>query len=688
MAHNFLFELGTEELPSKAVLQLSQALAELLGNALTEAGITYTKMQSFASPRRLAVLLSGLPSRQQDVLISRRGPAKAQAYDAEGKPSKALLGFAQSLGVSLDALGMLRTDKGDWVHYEANRPGEEVRTLLPALIEKALAKLPIAKAMRWANHDFSFARPVHWVVMLWDTEIVPAQLFGINAGRATYGHRYHHPEAIFLAAADEYETVLEQAMVIADFSKRRRQIRAQIDAAATSLAAIPIVPDALLDEVCSIVEYPVAYAVDFDRTFLEVPAEALIASMQAHQKCFALTDKNGVLLPHFITIANIQSSKPASVVSGNAKVMRARLSDAAFFFHQDKAIPLASYVPKLDKVVFQEKLGSIGDKIRRQQRMLEAWISRFNLNAEEAKRALLLSKCDLLSGMVGEFPELQGTMGQYYATLQGENIAVAKAIYEQYLPRFSGDILPESSLGMALSLADRLDTLFGIFAIGERPSGVKDPFKLRRHALAVLRILTGLSGGVRLQELLADVAKAYQDLGLAAETSLAVQAFVLERMHGFYQAEGLDPTLLPALLARQNDDFYDLRMRMDAFAKFAYTHQDWASYHNNTKRIANFKAHWEPLAEGGYCLSRTMLTEPAELALFDAFNGVLIGQDYDAALQACAEQLPCIEQFFADTMVMAEDSTVRNARLLLLAMVYQRLTAVAELEVLHGERQH
>lgn len=683
MSHDFLFELGSEELPSKAVLQLSEAMQDLLTAALKEAGISYRQIRAFATPRRLAVLVEGLPERQPDVLISRRGPAKAQAYDTEGKPSKALLGFAQSLGVSLDALSILRTEKGDWLHYEANKPGEQLQTLMPSLMEKVLAKLPIAKAMRWANHDFSFARPVHWVVMLWDKDIIPARFFGVETGRTTYGHRFHHPEAIVLSAPNEYEAKLEQAMVIADFRKRREGIGSQIHTTAASFGARAVVPDALLDEVCSIVEYPVAYAVDFDKIFLEVPAEALIASMQSHQKCFALTDKDSRLMPHFITIANIKSTKPESVVSGNAKVMRARLSDAAFFYHQDKVVPLSSYIPKLDKVVFQEKLGSIGDKTRRLQTVLGCWINRFGLNAEQAERALALSKCDLLSGMVGEFPELQGTMGQYYAALQGEDAEVSSALYEQYLPRFSGDALPQSPLGLALSLADRLDTLFGIFAIGERPTGVKDPFKLRRHALAVLRMLTELSGGLRLQDMLADTAASYQGLGFHANIVQELEAFILERMQAFYQAQGFDTTLLPAILARENADFNDVRARMMAFSQFAYTHANWAAYHNSTKRIANFKTHWQSLDK---TLERSMLNEPEELALFDAFRDMPDTKDYYSALETSAANISLIDQFFEKTMVMVDDAARRDARLLLLAMVYERLTSVAELELLHAER--
>lgn len=512
MVNDFIFELGCEELPSGSVWPLVDEFANQLLAALDKAQLSYGEVKRFATPRRLAVLIHDLQAEQKSQSMTRRGPAAVAAYDKDGKPTPALLGFAKSCGVELEKLTRIETDKGDWIVCEIQSSGKKTKDLIPELVSQTLASLPVPKPMRWGSGDDEFARPVHWAVMLYGDEVLHHHFLGIQTGRQSRGHRFHHPQSITISSPKNYATQMKEAFVLADFMLRKETIKEQVNQLAASVQATAIMPEDLLDEVTSIVEWPHALMANFEKEFLEVPAESLIASMQSHQKCFALKDKQGNLLPHFITVANIDSSNPQQVILGNERVMRARLSDAAFFFKQDKKNPLSQHIAATKNVVFQIKLGSLHDKAERVKALMTYLSKSLSLSVQQAQRAAELSKCDLLTGMVGEFPELQGLMGSYYALHDGEEQSVADALNEQYMPRFAADNLPASDLGLALSLADRMDTLVGIFAIGQKPSGVKDPFKLRRHALAVVRLLISTPARLNLSTL---IEKAISNYGSA-----------------------------------------------------------------------------------------------------------------------------------------------------------------------------
>ncbi|MFC3909882.1 glycine--tRNA ligase subunit beta [Legionella dresdenensis] len=684
MVNDFLFELGCEELPSGAVRPLADALTVNLTNALAKAQINYTEVKSFATPRRLTVLIKGLQTEQPSQRQLRRGPAKNAAYDADGNPTQALQGFARSCGVALDELTVVSTDKGEWLVYEAETSGAKTHDLLPDLLREAIRNLPIAKPMRWGDGDAEFARPVHWVVMLFGSEVIATEILGVKTDRLTYGHRFHAPQAIELANPDQYENSLYEAFVVADFDKRKQQIIKQINETAAKHEAEAVMPDDLLEEVTSIVEWPEALAAHFDSEFLDVPAEALIAAMQSHQKCFAL-QRSGKLLPVFITIANIRSANPEQVIAGNEKVMRARLSDAAFFFRQDKKAPLASQIKATGNVVFQVKLGTLLDKSNRIQRLMSILADKLNLDKQQAARAAELSKCDLMTGMVGEFPELQGLMGYYYANHDGEAKPVAIALNEQYLPRFAGDSLPETDLGLALSLADRLDTLAGIFAIGQKPSGVKDPFKLRRHALAVVRLLIGCKVELDLSQLIIAAVEGYGS-GFSAATVLSdLHPFIMERLLSYYQAQDVSQDFVQAVKARQPDWLYDFDNRLKALVHFVALPEAGA-LSAACKRVNNLLQNNKA---GQQAVREDLLTEQAEKDLFaklaateEAIKPLYNSGNYTAILTELASLRNAVDAFFDNVMVMVDNEAIKNNRLALLLRLKEALQGVADISVL------
>ncbi|MDP3561585.1 MAG: glycine--tRNA ligase subunit beta [Legionellaceae bacterium] len=690
-SHDFLFELGTEELPSGAVKLLSESLASNISAALSKGNIGYGKVRAFATPRRLAVLIHDVETTQASQSISRRGPAVNVSMDAEGKPLPALLGFAKSCGVGIDALTQITTDKGTWWAYEALQPGMQTRDLLLSLVNDSLAALPIAKPMRWGDGDAEFSRPVHWAVLLFGDEVLPGTILGVATGDLTYGHRFHHPQAVKIAVPCLYESSLKDAMVIADFSYRRQLISQQINQLATEHDMQAIVPESLLDEVTSIVEWPQAMLASFDSAFLAVPSEALIASMQSHQKCFALRDKNGQLCPHFITVTNIQSSDPMRVILGNEKVMRARLSDAAFFYHQDKKQPLNHHVPATEKVIFQVRLGSLADKTRRMACLMDYLAQPLELNREQAQRAAYLSKCDLLTGMVGEFPELQGLMGYYYAHYDGESMAVAEALNEQYMPKFAGDNLPASPLGTALSLADRLDTMVGLFGIGQKPTGVKDPFKLRRHALAIVRMLILMPVQVNISTLIEEMYRAYGDRlpDSAHALMLELKHFILERMQSYYQAKGIPLEFVYAVRARQDEWLFDADKRINALVMFVQM-PEAASLSAICKRVNNLLSQ---AVDGSSRKSKkvqvSLLTEPAEQALYEQMKLIekssephYVTGDYSFILSQLASLKQPLDAFFDQVMVLVDDEQIKQNRLCLLVRLQQLLQGVADIALL------
>ncbi|ASQ46762.1 glycine--tRNA ligase subunit beta [Legionella clemsonensis] len=687
MVNDFLFELGCEELPSGAVWPLTEALTANLLAALDKAQINYGITHSFATPRRLAIRITELQDEQPSQTVSRRGPAVAAAYDANGQPTPALLGFAKSCGVGVDALSVSKTDKGEWLVYESVTQGAKTRNLLPELITQALASLPIAKPMRWGDGDAEFARPVHWAVLLYGNEVIATTILGVQTARVTYGHRFHHPQAIEIPAPSHYESLLQEAYVIADFASRRKEIVKQVEQLAERHNANAIMPENLLDEVTSIVEWPQALLANFEKEFLSVPSEALIASMQSHQKCFALRDKSGQLLPHFITVANITSLEPKQVVSGNEKVMRARLSDAAFFFHQDKKEPLSQRISTTEKVVFQAKLGSLRDKTKRIEKLMISLTPSLALDKQQAIRAAQLSKCDLMTGMVGEFPELQGLMGYYYACHDGEAKEVAIALNEQYMPRFAADELPSTPLGLAMSLADRLDSLVGIFAIGQKPSGVKDPFKLRRHALAIARLLISTPARLDLSALITETIHSYTNtLSINEDLIEEVQSFILERMQSYYHSQNISIDLFHAVRARQENWLYDFNKRILALSAFVLL-PEATVLSAACKRVNNLLQQAGQL--NAAVIDENLLEEGAEKSLFahlcameKTVEPLYAAADYQTILTQLASLREPVDAFFEHVMVMVDDETIRKNRLQLLTRLQALLQGVADISLL------
>ncbi|WP_028387959.1 glycine--tRNA ligase subunit beta [Legionella fairfieldensis] len=692
MASDFLFELGCEELPSGAVQPLAHALTTHLLAALDKAQIGYGKWRSFATPRRLAILISDLQEEQPAQVVSRRGPAMAAAYDAQGQPTPALLGFVKSCGVTIEALTTSKTDKGEWLIHETVTKGTKTSDLLPTMITQALTALPIVKPMRWGSGDTEFVRPVHWVVMLLNNQVIDCEILGVRAGRFTYGHRFHHPQSIEILHTSKYESLLRNAFVIADFTTRRTLVIEQVEQLASQHAAQAIMPDALIDEVTAIVEWPQALLAGFEPDFLTVPAEALIASMQNHQKCFALQNDEKALLPYFITVANIASREPKQVIAGNEKVMRARLSDAAFFFHQDKKQPLSHHLAATEKVIFQAQLGSLQDKAKRLQLIMRFLAKVLSLDVQQANRAAELSKCDLMTGMVGEFPELQGLMGYYYARHDGEGEEVALALNEQYMPRFSGDKLPDSRIGFALSLADRLDTLVGIFSIGQKPSGVKDPFKLRRHALAVVRLLLSVPTPLKLTQLIEETQRAYGALlphQSKAEVAKELSLFILERLQSYYQGQqSFSGDLILAVRARQEDWLYDFDKRIHALAIFINL-PEAAALSAACKRVNNLlqqTAYFGTMIED---VNESLLEDGAEKALFVHLQAIeqvvqplYINEEYVNILNQLASLREPIDAFFEQVMVMVDDPVIKMNRLSLLTRLQSLLQGVADISLL------
>ncbi len=689
MFNDLLFELGTEELPSGAVKLLSDALADNMVRALAKANLSHGEVHRFATPRRLAVLIHDVQAMQASQTVIRRGPASASAIDDQGQPTQALMGFAKSCGVTIAELTTTKTDKGEWWLYESIQAGANTADLLPCMITESIAGLPIPKPMRWGTGDTEFARPVHWAVLLFGDNVVPAQVLGVNTDRNSCGHRYHHPQAVTITSPRQYESSLNEAFVMADFELRRQKIIEQVQQLTLNQDKHAIMPEALVDEVTSIVEWPNALLVNFEPVFLDVPPEALIAAMQSHQKCFAVRDGQNRLLPQFITIANIASTNSKQVIAGNESVMRARLSDAAFFFHQDQKQALGDYQAATANVVFQQQLGSLADKAMRMQSFLDHFAGWLTIDHAQAQRAAELSKCDLMTGMVSEFPELQGLMGYYYALIDGESPDVAQALNEQYMPRFAADSLPQSSLGCAMSLADRLDTLVGAFVIGQKPTGAKDPFKLRRHALAVARLLIETPAQLNLSTLLDQVRHIYGDSLPAKDSQILTElrAFILERMQSFYQSQGIASDLVNAVRARQDDWLFDLDKRVKALLDFIHL-PEAQSLSAACKRVNNLLQHASLQGEI-QSINVALLNEPAEQALFAKIQAVensvaprYSSGDYGYILAQLASLREPVDAFFEGVMVMVDDINLRDNRLHLLARLQHLLQGVADISLL------
>jgi glycyl-tRNA synthetase beta chain len=714
---DFLLEIGTEELPPKALLGLQLALTAALAAGLDKASLAHGELAGFATPRRLAVRVPRLAAQQPEQHIRRRGPPLAAAFDATGKPTRAALAFAESCGTSVEALERLDEGKGTFLYFVGTRAGASAVALLPELVRAAIESLPIPRPMHWGEGQALFVRPVHWLILLYGTEVVPATLLETPSGNHTRGHRFHAPRPLRVASPAAYErTLLERGRVIADFAARRTRIRADVEALAAGLSGRALLGDALLDEVTALTEWPVALAGRFEERFLALPREVLISTLETHQRYFPVEGAGGRLLPCFIAVANIESRDPARVRAGNERVVRPRLADAAFFWEQDRRAPLAARTDALDAVTFQARLGSLGDKTRRVRALAAEIAAASGTEGAGAVRAAELCKCDLLTAMVGEFPDLQGIMGEYYARADGESAEVAAAIREHYLPRSAGDALPATGAGVAVAIADKLDTLAGIFAIGEKPSGTKDPFGLRRAALGVQRILIEKRLDLdlprclarALEQVRADIARLQPPKAGAAPTLAAaapadgtaaeIYDFLMERLRAYYlEKAGTAPApgrpavtgeMFDAVLAARPASPLDFDARLKALSTFLEL-PEAASLTAANKRIANIlrKAPGTPPAE----VDVGRLRESAEVRLFDAMRALrsavaeaTVRREYTGALGHLAQLRPAVDAFFDQVMVMAEDPRLRENRLSLLAQLRGLFAGIADLSRLPG----
>ncbi|MGC3874107.1 glycine--tRNA ligase subunit beta [Halomonas sp. GXIMD04776] len=686
MAFNtLLVELGVEELPPGAIDALSDAFAAGIAEGLREAGVDFADVHAYATPRRLAVQIRELADKQPDREIERRGPALNAAFK-DGEPTKAAIGFARSCGVDVEQLIHLETDKGTWLGYRFTQSGETIDALLPDIIARAVDNLPVPKYMRWGASRTEFSRPVHWLVVLYGSDVVDACVLNLNAGRDTRGHRFHAPEPIALAHGEDYLNALEDAYVLADRQQRRERIRQQVLIQAESQKATAVIDEALLTEVSGLVEWPVALTGGFDARFLDIPAECLISSMKANQKYFHLLDDSGNLLPAFITIANIDSRDPRQVIEGNEKVIRPRLADAAFFYEVDLKRSLASRRENLTSVVFQQQLGTLADKANRTDALARHIAERIGGNSDHAGRAAQLAKCDLVTEMVLEFPELQGIMGHYYARHDGEPKDVAQALQEQYLPRFAGDLIPQTSTGQALALADRLDTLVGIFGIGQRPSGTKDPFALRRAAIGVLNIMIKAELDLDLRELLEQAAAQHPALPHSQGLVPEVLDYMLDRFRAWTQEEGIAVEVYLAVRARPITRPLDFARRIRAVHAFSQ-HEEADALAGINKRVSNILAKRD--SEKSASVDPVLLQENAEKSLHEALKdkraqvAPLFAQArYNEALDALATLRDPVDTFFDQVMVMADDEAVRSNRLALLTDLHSLFLEVADISEL------
>jgi glycyl-tRNA synthetase beta chain len=686
-APDLLFEIRTEELPPRTLPALSQALTEGIARGIDAANVPHGRIHGFATPRRLAVLIEKLAQHQPDRQVERRGPPLANSFDAEGKPAAAAVAFAKSCGVAVAELTTLTTDKGAWLQFRGLERGAATATLLGAILQQAILALPIARRMRWGAHSAEFVRPVHGVVLLHGETVVPVEILGLPADRITMGHRFHSPKPLTLKNAKSYESRLRRARVVADFSKRRALIRAGVDAAAAAVApgARALIDDALLDEVTALVEWPVPVTGQFEQRFLTLPREVVIATVQDHQRYFAVQQPDGTLSRWFVTVSNIESRDPAQVREGNERVVRPRLSDAAFFWEQDLKISLSEHAAALAGMTFQAKLGTYADKTARIEKLAELIGRRIGAGAEVG-RAAALCKADLMTAMVGEFPELQGTMGRYYAEAQGLPADLALALEEHYRPRYAGDFIPSTRAGQAVALADKIDTLVGIFAIEQRPTGAKDPFGLRRAALGVLRILLEARLDLDLVEIL-NAAAAAQPVRRAAVVG-EVYDFIAERLRGMLlEQPDTTPEMLDAVLAIHPASPLDVVARLTALKQFLLL-PDASVLAGINKRIANILKKTQ--VNSG-TVDLTALTEGAERGLHQALVGLqgpvreaTQQRRYAESLQALVALRAPVNDFFDRIMVMDENLGVRNNRLALLRDVQSLLGGVADLSRLPG----
>ena len=672
--HDFLLELGTEELPPKLLLKLSNSLKDNLSLELQKLNIGLDTIKEFATPRRLAISISALQSKQQDQIIEKKGPSTQS-------PEMAINGFAKSCGVGVTDLEKKELGGKEYFFYSKEESGQSISDLLPEVIEKSIKNIPITRAMRWGNSDYSFVRPVHWLVLLLDKNVVPAKIMGLESGRATRGLRFQE-SSIELSHAKDYEQIMsDNAEILVDFSKRKELIRDQVLSVAQKNDAEVVIDESLLDEVCALVEYPRAFSGGFDKKFLDIPQEAIISAMKLHQKYFHLVDSKGKLLPLFISVANIESTNLQVIVDGNERVIHPRLADSEFFWNQDKAKRLEERLPDLDGVMFMKSLGSMGQKAKRIESLSFHIADLVGFDKKASARAGLLSKSDLLSEMVGEFADLQGVMGGYYALNDGETKAVSVAIREHYQPRFSGDKVPSTREGLVVAIADKLDTITGIYGIGQAPTGSKDPYALRRLALGLLRILLEAKIELNLKSLidfslnlhLKEVDKGCGD---------AIYSFMMERLKAYYKDANIDRNVYEAVLAVSPDSPLDFHLRVEALSEFTQS-EDSKSLIESNKRIANIL---KDSNEKNEKLNSKILIDDSEVKLFNATESLskqLSGiKDYKEVMKSLIDLKDLIDSFFDNVMVNADDEKLKSSRLALIRRIRALFLSVADISYL------
>ncbi|RZF95009.1 glycine--tRNA ligase subunit beta [Pseudoalteromonas sp. N1230-9] len=685
-AENLLVEIGTEELPPKALRKLAESFAENLAAELASLELNHQGVNWYASPRRLGLRVTALEAKQSDKVVEKRGPAVAAAFDADGSPTKAAMGWARGCGIDVSDAQTLETDKGAWLLHKAQVEGQATTSLMSDAVNKALAKLPIPKPMRWGANKTQFIRPVHTATILFGSTLIEGEILGKQVGNQLQGHRFHHPERVTINHADDVFDVLKSAYVVADFEARKAQIREQIEAAASAVNAKVAMDEDLLEEVTSLVEWPVTLTATFEEAFLDVPSEALIYTMKDDQKYFPLLDQEGNLLNKFLFVSNIESKDPSVVIAGNEKVVRPRLADAQFFYETDKKKTLESRLESLDTVLFQKQLGTLKDKSERISELAGYIAEQLGADAELAKRAGLLSKTDLMTEMVMEFTDVQGVMGMHYARHDGEAEEVALAQNEQYMPRFAGDNLPTNVISCAVAIADKFDTLVGIFGIGQAPKGDKDPFALRRAAIGALRIMVEKSLPLDILDLVAKSQTLFGEKLTNLNVSTDVFEFMLGRFRAWYQDEGIEVDVIQAVLARRPTKPVDFDRRVKAVSHFRTLDAAEALAAAN-KRVSNILAKNDITTQGD--VNESLLSDDAEKVLAShvakfatELAPLYANGDYQEALSQLAGIRESVDNFFDNVMVMADDEAVKQNRLALLSQLSRLFLDIADISVL------
>jgi glycyl-tRNA synthetase beta chain len=681
-----LIELGTEELPPKSLKTLAIAFYDNIKSQLDSNDLSYSDIKWFATPRRLAVQVIGLDDKQADKVVEKRGPAVNVAFDEQGQPSKAAMGWARSNGITIEQAERLITPKGEWLLHKATVSGKTIHELVPDMVVTALNKLPIAKPMRWGSERIQFIRPVHTLTLMYGDKVIVGAALGVNSSNQVQGHRFHHQGLVTLNHANDYQAELLKAYVEVDYQARQDKIIEQIKQTERDISAVALIDEDLLEEVTSLVEWPITLVGTFDEDFLNVPAEPLIYSMKDHQKYFPVTNSDGILVNKFIFVTNIESKDPQQVIFGNEKVIRPRLADAEFFFKTDKKQTLESRLSTLESVLFQKQLGTLKAKSMRIANLSRVIAEQLGENSDDAYRAGLLSKTDLMSDMVLEFPQVQGTMGKYYALNDGENEAIAQALEDQYRPRYAGDSLPEATIGCAVAISDKIDTLVGIFGINQPPKGDKDPFALRRAAIGVIRIIIEKQLDLDLATLISESINLFGDKLVNENTADNVFDFIMGRFRAFYQEQGIALDVIQAVLAKKPSAPLDFDKRIKAVSYFGEL-AEAATLAAANKRVGNILAKFDGQLYDAF--KTELASETAEKDLADVFQSIslkvaplMAQKNYQAALSELAQLKTPIDTFFDNVMVMSDDEAVKINRLTLLNEIRNSFFAIADISLL------